>query len=366
MFKLGIFIGIIAITVYIALIYESTAIMLLAYAEVAFFAVSFFYLLIRQFTISGKLEVPVGISETGKENLVKIIIKNSLPLPVMRMKALLTVENTLTGEIENEWMNLPPVAAGKNYLSGKLLLKGAGNYEVTLKKIEIYDMTGLLSWKRRVRSSGRIQILPELHAVPVQLTLATKNFYGESDLYDEHRSGYDNSETFGIRAYQKGDRLQHVHWKLTVKQDEMMVKEQSLPKSCPVVLFLNFHSEKRYRKSSVGLSFLEAAISLSFSMTDAGCSHYVAWYDEESRDIIRLRVDDEESLYYLISRLMNVKCQTPKEHLIQRYQEKYRMEPYVWGLSINEELELRKNDEVLAKLDKKQLKESLSRVELLL
>ena len=123
MFKLGIFIGIIAITVYIALIYESTAIMLLAYAEVAFFAVSFFYLLIRQFTISGKLEVPVGISETGKENLVKIIIKNSLPLPVMRMKALLTVENTLTGEIENEWMNLPPVAVGKNYLSGKLLLK---------------------------------------------------------------------------------------------------------------------------------------------------------------------------------------------------------------------------------------------------
>ena len=100
-------------------------------------------------------------------------------------------------------------------------------------------MTGLLFFHVKCKSTGKIQILPELYEVPVFLTSATKNFYGESDLYDEQRSGYDKNEIFGIRTYQKGDRLQNVHWKLSAKQDELMVKEESLPKSCPVVLFLN-------------------------------------------------------------------------------------------------------------------------------
>lgn len=365
MYKFWIFLGIILATVYIAFIYHSSAIMLFAYAEAAFFVVSFIYLLIRRFSIKARLEVPVGVSESGKENLVKIVIRNQMRLPLMRMKALLVVEETLSGRKEKSWMNLPQAAPGTNYFSGKLTLKGAGNYEVTLKKIKIYDMTGLLSWNIRGKSSGKIQILPELHEVPVFLTSATKHFYGESDMYDEHRSGYDNSEIFGIRAYQKGDRIQHVHWKLSAKQDELMVKEQSLPKSCPVVLFLDYHKKSK-KKSTVGISYLEAAASISFSMTDAGCSHYVVWYDEEQRDIIRIRVDDEESLYYLISSIMEAKWVEAREDLLLRYQEKYRMEPYVWALFLDQELVLKKNDEVLAKIAHKDLKESLSQVELLL
>lgn len=365
MFRFGVLIGIIAATIYIALIYHSTAIMLLAYAEAAFFAVSFFYLLIRRFLVKGKLEIPVGISETGKENLVKIVIKNQFPLPIMRIKAQLVVEETISGRKEKSWMNLPEAVAGKNYFSGKLVLQDAGNYEVSLKKIRIYDMTGLLFFHVKCKSTGKIQILPELYEVPVFLTSATKNFYGESDLYDEQRSGYDKNEIFGIRTYQKGDRLQNVHWKLSAKQDELMVKEESLPKFCPVVLFLNYQKKNR-RHSETGISYVEAAASISFSMTDAGCAHYVVWYEAKTMDITRLRVDDEESLYYLISSLMEVKWMEPKEDLILRYQEKYRMEPYVWGLSLDEELVLKKNDEILAKLSKKELKESLSQLELLL
>ena len=40
--------------------------------------------------------------------------------------------------------------------------------------------------------------------------------------------GYDPSELFDVREFQNGDRLQSVHWKLSARTDELMVKELSL------------------------------------------------------------------------------------------------------------------------------------------
>lgn len=366
MFSFGILFGVIITTAYVALIYKSTALMLLAYLEAAFFAVSFFYLFFLRFVIRSRVEIPVGISEVGKENLVKIIIKNRFFLPILRMKAYVEVKETLSGKCYKRWMTLSEVTSGDNPYIQSLILPGAGNYRVSLTKLRIYDLTGLLYLTKKGKSSGKIQILPKLHDVPVRLTAAIKNFHGEADVYDEHRSGHDNSELFQVRSYQKGDRMQRVHWKLTAKQDELMVKEQSLPKSCPVVLFLNCHPAKKNRSINKAVAFVEAVASLSFSLTDARCPHYVVWYDHQEMDIMRVRVDDEESLFYFLSILMNVEWRVPREELLERYKEKYKMEPYVWAISLDENLILRKNDEMLAQFSEKELKESLSQIELIL
>lgn len=42
---------------------------------------------------------------------------------------------------------------------------------------------------------------------------------------------------------------------------------------------------------------MKLLVSLSFSLMDQKCSHYVAWYDISINDIVRARVDDEEGFY---------------------------------------------------------------------
>ncbi|MBQ8412397.1 MAG: DUF58 domain-containing protein, partial [Lachnospiraceae bacterium] len=203
-----------------------------------------------------------------------------------------------------------------------------------------------------------------MHDVVVKLSNSIKNFYGESDEYDEHKPGHDNSEMFDVREYRNGDRIQNVHWKMTAKQDELMVKENSMPRSCPVVLFLDFKGDKAHRKNMI--SFIEIASSISFSLMDAGCMHYVAWYSEADMDITRVKIDNEASLYYFIELAMKNKWETNKEDISVRYGEKYYMEPYIWKLALDEELVLKKQDEFIKKYAVKDLEKEISSTEILL
>lgn len=364
-FVLGMFL---IATLYFALIYESTAVMLVFYAEAVFFLFSLVWLLFRKFTVRGHLEVPVGISEPGKDTLVKLVIRNKSRIPVQRIKALIVVEDGVGGRKKCAWHKVAKASGGETGFMRNISFSESGNYTLRLKKLRIYEGTGLLytTVTFRKRNAVRVQVIPVLRDVPVHLTAATRNFYGEADVYDDHLPGHDTSEVFQIREYQKGDRLQNVHWKLTAKQDEMMVKEHSLPKSCPVVLFLAYHPGKKRKKQRRLVPFLEVAASISFSVMAAGCPHYVAWFDSAEQDVKRLRVEDEESLFYFMGILMQLIWETPKEDIIRRYREKYRQEPYVWGLSLDENLVLKKEDEVLATLPGENPQELLSRTELLL
>ena len=141
-----------------------------------------------------------------------------------------------------------------------------------------------------------------------------------------------------------------------------MVKEHSLPKACPVILFLSYQPKKRRQL----LNFMEVVASLSFSIMDAGCPHYVVWYDGAELDVKRLRVDDEESMFYMIGVLMKIRWVHCREDIKQRYRDKYRQDPYVWALTLDEKLQLYKEKELLTKYSAKQLKASLGQMELLL
>ena len=354
----------ILVTIYVALMYESSAIMLLVYLEATFFLVSLGYLVYRRYTLKGAIEVPIGISEAGKENMVRICITNNSRIPVMRLKAYVTVEDTLGGMKKKCWMKLDEVAAGENEYIRNVIFPGAGNYEVGIGRIRIYDFTGLLHINMRIKSTDRVQVMPQLYDVPVRLTMATKNFYGEADVFDENTPGYDKSELFQIREYQKGDRLQSVHWKMTAKQDEIMVKEHSLPKSCPVILFLDFTPNSKLKNKV--MCYFETAVSISYSIMDAGCPHYIVWYDSAESDIKRIRVDDEESLFYAMTSLMKAKWEKANEDIMVRYNDKFRHEPYLYALSLNEKLELKKGEEVYATFSEKDIEKSLSEIELLL
>ncbi len=366
---MGSFIGLgisTVITGYLAMMYESTEFMLLVYLQAALFVLAFFAVWYRKFTVSVSVSVPVEIAEPDKECLVKLVTKNKGLLPMMRLEVLLVTEDLCAGVKTKKWVKLAAIPRGEGSFVRMVSFSGTGTYRLHLKRFRVYDFTGLFSGKVRGKSEVRIQVMPKLHDVQVRLSQTVRNFYGESDVYDEHMPGHDNSELFAVREYRKGDRLQNIHWKLTAKQDDLMVKEHSLPKACPVVLFLGYHTKKKNRKPERMIAYLEAVASLSFSMLDANCPHYVVWYDETEQDMVRFRVDTLESFFVFLGLLMRIRWREPKEELKARYRVKYRMDPYVWALFLDETLELKKEDEVVAKLSVKEIARSLEQTELVL
>lgn len=349
-----------------AMVNENPELMSLVYIQGALFVAAFVMILYRMFTTYARVEVPVGIAEPRKEVLVNLIIKNRGLLPVTRMEALIITEDSYTGEKRKQWMRLGEAARGETCFRQMIMFTATGLYRVQVKKLRVYDVTGMFRGTVRRKSEAWVQVLPKLHSIPVQLSYGVQNFYGEADTYDEHTPGYDNSEIFQVREYHKGDRLQSIHWKLSAKQDELIVKEHALPKACPVVIFLECCPAKEVKRQVETLSYLEVAASLSFSVTQAKCPHYMVWYDGGEQDVKRFRVDDEESLFMFIDILMRIKWTPYAGKLKLLYEEKHRHENYVCGLSLNEKLELRNKDEVVACLSEKDLEQSLRSVELML
>ena len=95
---------------------------------------------------------------------------------------------------------------------------------------------GFFNVTKRVKKYANVEVMPQIDEIPVRITDRVRNFFGDSDIYDDLRPGYDPSELFDVREFQNGDRLQSVHWKLSARTDELMVKENSLPKACAVAI----------------------------------------------------------------------------------------------------------------------------------
>ena len=364
MFSFGLLFVLILYLVYMGWMYVNAGFITMAYVAAVLFVLSFFILIYRKYTIKASIKVPISISEQGKYNLVKLIITNKSPIPVGRMKAIIQVEDTLIGKKKKYVMKLAMVPKGEHVFESNVAFSGAGNYEICIKSLRVYDFTGLLYGRIKVAKWKNVQVMPKLYDVPVALTEATKHFYGEADLYEDNRAGNDVNEVLQVREYKAGDRLQNIHWKMSAKQDDLMVKENSMPKSCPVVLFMDYQGNKACRKNMI--EFVQVAASISFSLMDAGCMHYVAWYSEGDMDVIRVRIDNEASLYYFIELAMKNKWTVSKEDICARYNDKYCMEPYIWRLTLNEELMLRKQDEDIIKYSAKDLEKEISSVEILL
>ena len=147
-----------------------------------------------------------------------------------------------------------------------------------------------------------------------------------------------------------------------------MVKENSLPKACAIILLLEFHPWKKtgWKKKGVDASgYLDFAASLSYTLMDQKCPHFVAWYSAEKDGIRRIRVDDEESFYLFLDAYLREVVPTEK-NLREEYRKDYKNEWYLHDIVINEKLELYKNGELVTKLDEKKIEDECEKMELLL
>lgn len=91
-------------------------------------------------------------------------------------------------------------------------------------KIILEDLLGFLKKKVSVSVQGECLIFPEGEALCKEA--GAIYLQGVTEAMESKEKGYDFSEITGIREYIPGDKLQNIHWKLSTKKDELMVKER--------------------------------------------------------------------------------------------------------------------------------------------
>ncbi|MCR4608096.1 MAG: DUF58 domain-containing protein [Eubacterium sp.] len=336
---------IIADLAYLSLIYESTSLVRLCVAGAMFLVVAIIYLIIRRKKIKCRIDAPIILVDANKKVNLRIMVRNNSRLITDKIKLQLRYSDTK--RLRKKWISLYISEYGENEFTVPVMLNNAGYYEFEAYKCHIYDRLGLFYISKRFTSSTGLMVMPEIGDITVRLGERIRNFYGDSDVYDDIRPGRDSSEIFDIREFRDGDKVQRINWKLSAKKNCLLVREDSQPKACPVILFYSVKKikEKGYRPE-VYSKLLGRISSVSFALMDKGCPHFVVWQSESRGTPVRVRVDDEESFFLAVTGAMEDSVYVDYEELRKAYKEKYRSEIYVSEIYSKDDILLLDGEEI--------------------
>ena len=195
----------------------AAVLMALIYPAVAFLSVN----------LSGRrLKVEFGgggSAEKSRDIPMEIRLKNESRIPVSRLRFRIQMENRITGEEQSISAAVSLGSGGEATERFTICDPYCGCERIRIRDAEICDGAGLVARHIRLEEYTDAVVLPSIETIGIPEHFLD-SYDMESYHYSSRRPGEDPGEVFGIREYQSGDSLRAVHWKLSAKMNDLMVK----------------------------------------------------------------------------------------------------------------------------------------------
>ncbi len=158
--------------------------------------------------------------ELGGEGELWLLGTCSLPMPPFRGK--LRLRRCLTGE---SWMYQGPE---------DLPTEHCGGFTVRAESLRICDYLGLFAFPVRCRETKTILVRPKPVKVDIQRSLRR---YTARAWRPKPGGGF--AENHELRLYRPGDNLNQIHWKLSAKTGDLILRQPMEPLEGLVLLTMN-------------------------------------------------------------------------------------------------------------------------------
>ena len=163
--------------------------------------------------------------------LYRLRVAMASPLPI----APLGLRVTLPSGRQSEFA-LPVRSFGKTVSENEFACPHVGVYAVGATRFFFRDCFGFFSLPHRFRAP-----LPELTVLPDPGEAEALSYSpGEGENSSVQRAIADHSTPSDTRAWQEGDELKRVHWKLSMRRQELMVRTYETPQRRDALLLLDF------------------------------------------------------------------------------------------------------------------------------
>ena len=179
--------------------------------------------------ITNKLEVKCWFSKNivgrGSKNILYINVKNPTVFANSGVCVNLLLGNSLYEDEKWIKVDVPVEGKGDNQISLEIDSDNSGFVMIKGCNVWMKDCLGLYLCKLQKNVKAEYMVLPK------NLYMNTEEVgYKPDDESDItiNEVGEDTSQVESIREYVAGDRMQRIHWKLSQKMDDLMVKEYAL------------------------------------------------------------------------------------------------------------------------------------------
>lgn len=214
-------------------------------------------------------EEPMG---KGEEFQVRFLLRNPTIFPLVNVTLSLEIENGFYGSEGAHFLNLPLRARKDTRAFYPVVMDYCGRFEIKVRNIRLTDLLGIYEKVVPMETERECLIFP----LGSERGQEAGQMYrrGVTEAMESKEKGYDFSEVSGIREYIPGDKLQNIHWKLSVKKDELMVKERISVSAMQLNVLVELCNDDQMRLESV----LELADSVTKAFVSQNLPFTVFYY----------------------------------------------------------------------------------------
>lgn len=258
----------------------------------------------------------------NKDFAVQLVVNNRSIFPIGKAEAHIVYYNVFSNQTSAFDLYLPIQPRNSQRITFQLKSKFCGIIKIKTSYLNIYDPLRIFKFKTGKNINTEVVIMPEGHEVS-GIVHYSDRVNEESDMFSEYRSGDDPSEVFDLREYNPGDKLNRIHWKLSSKKDDFIVKEYSLPIDVPCSLFLDL---KCYKDNDLTLpvfdTLIETFLSISQFLLDNERVHSVTFYNAAQDCFAEQDINDSSDLSAVIRNIItsindNMFSHSPKQYFLE-------------------------------------------------
>ena len=161
--------------------------------------------------------------DMGNPVLFALEAENKSVFPLLKCELTFQTENIFLPNPIRQVITIPLNARKKGVFDIPLEAQLPGMITFHISKICISDYLNFVTITLPETCITQIPVLPVLKELTVPEETSADD--GDEELEDNTQHGMPSTDIKEIREYRPGDKLQRIHWKLSAKLDDIVVKE---------------------------------------------------------------------------------------------------------------------------------------------
>lgn len=230
------------------------------------------------------------ILDKGQGFPVTLCVTNHSFIPVLDCQLEIYVRNGFMTAGQSYHFHISVPAGGNEKKVFPVSSKYCGRIEIRIIRARMYDFLHLFLREENVDAVKNVMIFPlgkEQGKIDTSVYIS-----GEDEVEESQTKGSDFSEVSEIREYIPGDNLKDIHWKLSAKKEELMVKEHVSLSSKQYKIFVELLDGNMEKLDGI----LERAFSAGKQLLLKGQGFSYCWWSKRAGCMKEKNILSEEDL----------------------------------------------------------------------
>ena len=258
-----------------------------------------------------KVNLEIGQQSVAKNHKIhlKINISNPTFLSTDNVEIRIKVFNAFYGNDEIYTIIMPATAKDNRCVNWDFCSKYSGRVVATIESVKVKDISKIFTFSCDAHSETEIIVMPDARRIDDNFQMLSEGEGEQNEV--QYRKGSDVSEISEIREYIPGDKLQSIHWKLSAKQDKLMVKEYGMPYTNEFVIIPELYFDG---KSPNELdNTIDMMYSCAMMFLENRKQFYLGWINVSNDEIIYHKVESDVDIPMIFKQMFYANLQNDPE-----------------------------------------------------